>query len=373
MARLASAWADDGAARQLGRLRQGAGRGARRRATTSSTSPIAQRLVGADLAAGEDEVLGPAGPTSRARRWVPPPPGMMPSRISGWPSWPSRLPMRKSQARASSQPPPRAKPADGGDRRPGDGGHRVEGRAGSAAPSSRRPRRGAAELADVGAGGEDPVAAGDDDRARAGRRSASAATASQLARAAPCDRALTLGLSRRTTATPSSRRSTCDQRACAGHRAAYRYGRRAQSRSAVGRGPRVERAARRPRRPARRAGRRPTADGPLARGSAATMRASSSATPAPGAAARARRVASRWARCAPIAAHSSSTPSPVGGDGGARSAGASRAALGEVEHPLEVAPGLGDAGSVGLVDRRTRRRSRAGPPCWPARRRPSRG
>ena len=53
-----------------------------------------------------------ASPTSRGSRWVPPPPGMIPSRISGQPisAGPSLM-TRKSHASASSQPPPSACPA----------------------------------------------------------------------------------------------------------------------------------------------------------------------------------------------------------------------------------------------------------------------
>src|SRR6185503_2918832 len=47
-------------------------------------------------------------PITRARRWVPPPPGMIPSRISGWPNWALSEATIMSQASASSQPPPRA-------------------------------------------------------------------------------------------------------------------------------------------------------------------------------------------------------------------------------------------------------------------------
>ena len=50
------------------------------------------------------------GPTRRGRRWVPPKPGRMPSLISGWPNSAERAAMRMSQAIASSQPPPKARP-----------------------------------------------------------------------------------------------------------------------------------------------------------------------------------------------------------------------------------------------------------------------
>ncbi len=49
-------------------------------------------------------------PTRRGRRWVPPKPGMIPSLISGWPKIAERAAMRTSQAIASSQPPPKARP-----------------------------------------------------------------------------------------------------------------------------------------------------------------------------------------------------------------------------------------------------------------------
>ena len=54
--------------------------------------------------------LATEGPTSRGSRWVPPAPGMTPSRISGWPSFALSPHTRKSAHRASSQPPPRAYP-----------------------------------------------------------------------------------------------------------------------------------------------------------------------------------------------------------------------------------------------------------------------
>ena len=49
-------------------------------------------------------------PTARARRWVPPPPGMIPRVISGWPNSAVSEATIMSQIRASSQPPPSAKP-----------------------------------------------------------------------------------------------------------------------------------------------------------------------------------------------------------------------------------------------------------------------
>ena len=49
-------------------------------------------------------------PTIRARRWVPPQPGVMPRPTSGWPNTALSDARRISQLIASSQPPPRQKP-----------------------------------------------------------------------------------------------------------------------------------------------------------------------------------------------------------------------------------------------------------------------
>src|SRR5579875_2478867 len=50
------------------------------------------------------------GPMRRARRWVPPKPGMIPRLISGWPKVADSEAIRRSQPIASSQPPPSAGP-----------------------------------------------------------------------------------------------------------------------------------------------------------------------------------------------------------------------------------------------------------------------
>ena len=47
-------------------------------------------------------------PTRRGSRWVPPKPGMIPSFTSGWPKTAASAAIRKSQAIATSQPPPKA-------------------------------------------------------------------------------------------------------------------------------------------------------------------------------------------------------------------------------------------------------------------------
>ncbi len=66
--------------------------------SASTISPVKRRRLATE------------GPTSRASRWVPPKPGGTPRPTSGCPSLARSLPMRMSQARASSHPPPRAKP-----------------------------------------------------------------------------------------------------------------------------------------------------------------------------------------------------------------------------------------------------------------------
>ena len=50
-------------------------------------------------------------PTKRVSRCVPPAPGMTPRVISGWPNFAVSAAMMVSHIIASSQPPPKAKPA----------------------------------------------------------------------------------------------------------------------------------------------------------------------------------------------------------------------------------------------------------------------
>ena len=68
----------------------------------------AQRFLRLDVAGGVDLCLAMPGPTRRARRCVPPKPGVMPRPVSGWPKTAVSEQMRKSQLIESSQPPPRA-------------------------------------------------------------------------------------------------------------------------------------------------------------------------------------------------------------------------------------------------------------------------
>ncbi len=72
--------------------------------------PELERFFGEDRVADEVHLKALFVPTRRGRRCVPPKPGMMPSLISGWPKIAERAAMRTSQAIASSQPPPKARP-----------------------------------------------------------------------------------------------------------------------------------------------------------------------------------------------------------------------------------------------------------------------
>ena len=293
--------------------------------------------------------LARAGPTRRGRRCVPPPPGMMPSRISGWPSGPCR---RDAEVAGQGQLAAAAEreAGDRGDRGPRDVGDRVQRTQEQAARSTRRLVGGPpnSEMSAPAAKTRSPpvttTAPGGSSRERA--RAAPRAGA-----AAPCESALTFGWSRRTTATPSSRRSTVHERGRSGMAGPYR---RAQSlavrqqlrrRRSTGRGARADDLGRE--RSALAVG---DAGARLARAGAATIARELVARRARPAGGRARPVDSRCARCAPMAAHRSSTPSPVDARRWRRSAAASRPRVGQVEHLLEVAAGLVDAGSVGLVD-----------------------
>ena len=115
--------------------------------------PDAQRLLGADLAAGEDQVLGPGRADEAGEALGAAAAGDDAEQDLGL-AEAGRRPTqtRRSHASASSQPPPRAKPVTAAIVGPRDGGHGVE-----------RPRKrvaddaglvGPAELGDVGAGRE---------------------------------------------------------------------------------------------------------------------------------------------------------------------------------------------------------------------------
>ncbi len=91
---------------------------AQARAASSTSSGAATRLTSPMESASSARTWRPErisslardDPIRRGRRWVPPPPGITPRRISGRPSRASSAQTRKSQASASSSPPPRAKP-----------------------------------------------------------------------------------------------------------------------------------------------------------------------------------------------------------------------------------------------------------------------
>ena len=76
--------------------------------TNWSTSPSASASSALTNRPVKMRSLALLGPISRASRWVPPAPGMMPSSVSGWPKVASVAAIRMSAASASSQPPPSA-------------------------------------------------------------------------------------------------------------------------------------------------------------------------------------------------------------------------------------------------------------------------
>ena len=166
----------------------------------------AQRLLGADLAAREDQVLRPRRPDEAGQPLRAAAAGDDAEQHLGL-AEPGR---RAAHAQVAGQRQLAAaaegEAGDRGDRGPRDGGDGVEGAAEGAADDAGLV--GPAELGDVGARREHPVRPGDDDGAgrvggRAPRRRPRSSPSSAV------DSALTLPLSRRTTATPSSRRSTC--------------------------------------------------------------------------------------------------------------------------------------------------------------------
>ena len=79
--------------------------------TTRETSPARSASAASIRRAVRQRSIAFALPTARGRRCVPPAPGRMPSLISGWPNFAVSAAMMMSQDIASSQPPPRAKPA----------------------------------------------------------------------------------------------------------------------------------------------------------------------------------------------------------------------------------------------------------------------
>src|SRR5262245_21743412 len=80
------------------------------RVTTRLTSPKARACSASTGSAVRIRSLARPSPTSLGSRWVPPAPGRIPSPTSGNPSFDPATAMRKSQASASSIPPPRACP-----------------------------------------------------------------------------------------------------------------------------------------------------------------------------------------------------------------------------------------------------------------------
>ena len=164
----------------------------------------ADRLVDLDLAAREAQLLGPARPDEAGQALRPAAAGDDPEQDLGLPEDGPRpgdaVVAGQRQLAAAAE----RVAGDGGDHEPRDRGDRVEGVV--EAGRDRAGLVGPAELGDVGAGGEDPLAARDRRRRRAGRRSARRRPRAARRSNAP-DSALTFPFARVTTATPSSRRS----------------------------------------------------------------------------------------------------------------------------------------------------------------------
>ena len=122
--------------------------------------------------------MATALPTARARRWVPPAPGITPMLISGCPNCAVSLAMITSQSIMSSQPPPSAQPLTAATI-----GFLIRLMRSHVANWSRSYISIADALghvADVGAGGPRPFAAGEQDDVdlRIVRRTASICSAS---------------------------------------------------------------------------------------------------------------------------------------------------------------------------------------------------
>ena len=79
-------------------------------ATTISTRPSSLASAAPIMSPVSTRRIAWPRPARRDSRWVPPPPGISPRLISGWPKRAFSEATRKSQDMASSQPPPRQKP-----------------------------------------------------------------------------------------------------------------------------------------------------------------------------------------------------------------------------------------------------------------------
>ena len=79
--------------------------------TTRFTSPKLNAVSASIKSPNRISSLARASPMSRGKRWVPPDPGITPSRTSGMPSRAILAATRRSQHMANSRPPPRAFPS----------------------------------------------------------------------------------------------------------------------------------------------------------------------------------------------------------------------------------------------------------------------
>mmetsp|Transcript_14982 Transcript_14982/g.21663 ORF Transcript_14982/g.21663 Transcript_14982/m.21663 type:complete len:218 (+) Transcript_14982:1564-2217(+) len=79
--------------------------------TTCCTNPYSKASFASMIRPVNINSFARAAPMVLANRWVPPAPGRMASDVSGSPMWVEEDTTRRSAARASSRPPPRATPS----------------------------------------------------------------------------------------------------------------------------------------------------------------------------------------------------------------------------------------------------------------------
>ena len=172
--------------------------------TTRFTRPMAKASSAATWRPVMMSSLAREDPIRRGRRCVPPPPGRIPNSTSGSPSRESSAPTRKSQARASSNPPPRAYPlmaamvARGRLARASRARWKLAPTVSAPAPPSSAISAPAAKIRRPPQRTTAP-----------GGSSWSAAATERICSSTATESAFAFGRSSRTRATPSGRRSTC--------------------------------------------------------------------------------------------------------------------------------------------------------------------
>ena len=159
---LARPWARTGPAAQLGRPRE-----RRVEDVVGRHDPVhqpdRQRLLGPDLATGEDELLGPGRPDQAGQALGAAAAGDHAEQDLGQPEAGVLGADTEVAGQRQLQTTAQGVPVDRGDGRPWDGRQRTQ-RVGEAGADGPCPA--VAQLHDVGAGGEDPPAAPEHDRAR---------------------------------------------------------------------------------------------------------------------------------------------------------------------------------------------------------------